>query len=137
MHLTDIAHSYKAKDFLIKFIDHPVLKMLSHTHRLCRLANIHRVSFGKLSGTTSNAVPRRGLLKNQLYHENNLSWMQLRASSFGRNTASGGKSLASQTTPVKKESAITLTRIAYAVKLVRFPFLLIAISTIGYQKGGT
>lgn len=111
--------------------------MLSHTHRLCRISNVHRVSFGKFCGTSSNTVSKSGLFKNQVYRKNTVSWMQLRASSFGRNNASGGKGLVSQTTPVKKESAITLKRIAFAVKLVRFPFLLVAISTIGYQKGGT
>eukprot|EP00534_Pseudo-nitzschia_fraudulenta_P000998 CAMPEP_0201117586 /NCGR_PEP_ID=MMETSP0850-20130426/1551_1 /ASSEMBLY_ACC=CAM_ASM_000622 /TAXON_ID=183588 /ORGANISM="Pseudo-nitzschia fraudulenta, Strain WWA7" /LENGTH=394 /DNA_ID=CAMNT_0047382017 /DNA_START=303 /DNA_END=1487 /DNA_ORIENTATION=- len=63
--------------------------------------------------------------------------MQHRSFIFSRNNVAGGKGLLSQTTPVKKESAITLTRIAYAVKLVRLPFLLVAISTIGYQQGVT
>jgi len=67
-------------------------------------------------------------MASQLYLKNSAPALQFRASSFSRR-------LLSQATPVKKESAITIRRIAYAVKLVRFPFLLVAISSIGYQRG--
>ena len=68
-------------------------------------------------------------MASQLYLKNSVPSAQFRASNFSRR-------LLSQATPVKKESAITIRRIAYAVKLVRFPFLLVAISSIGYQRGG-
>lgn len=67
---------------------------------------------------------KKAFQQNQFYLKNSVFWTQFRTSS-----------LVSQATPVKRESVITLTRIAYAVKLVRFPFLLVAISSIGYQRG--
>lgn len=107
--------------------------MLSYTHSLFRIS---RGSFGKGCGVSSNHVFKKAFAKNQVYLKISVPRMQIRASSFDRKNVTGGKSLLSQTVPVKKESAITLTRVAYVVKLVRFPFLLVAISSIGYQRGG-
>lgn len=104
--------------------------------RVFRISTIPRGSFGKLCGLSSNPEVKVAFQKNQVFPMNSVSWTQLRTSTFARNSISGGKGLLSQTTPVKKESAISLTRIAYAVKLVRLPFLLVAISSIGYQRGG-
>ena len=73
---------------------------------------------------------------NQINLKNFVAGKQSRCSSFSRKNIAGGKGLLSQTTPVKNESLITLARIAYAAKLVRFPFLLVALSSIGYQRGG-
>jgi hypothetical protein len=63
---------------------------------------------------------------------------QVRTAVFSRSkNSNGGNGLLSRSTPAKKETSITFGRIAYAVKLVRLPFLLVAISTIGYQRGVT
>jgi hypothetical protein len=46
--------------------------------------------------------------------------------------------LLSRSSPTKQvTTSITFGRIAYAVKLIRLPFLLVAISTMGYQRGIT
>jgi len=58
--------------------------------------------------------------------------------SRSKNPNSKGTSLLSGSEPVKKQSStITLSRLAKAVKIVRLPFLLIGISTVGYQRGVT
>eukprot|EP00531_Pseudo-nitzschia_arenysensis_P010356 CAMPEP_0116117340 /NCGR_PEP_ID=MMETSP0329-20121206/1517_1 /TAXON_ID=697910 /ORGANISM="Pseudo-nitzschia arenysensis, Strain B593" /LENGTH=438 /DNA_ID=CAMNT_0003610891 /DNA_START=113 /DNA_END=1429 /DNA_ORIENTATION=- len=101
--------------------------MLSHTSRLFRISsNVPRGSLGKICGGRPSPSLNRAFVQNQLFPKNSTPWTQFRASS-----------LLSKTTPVKQESAITIGRIAYAVKLVRFPFLLVAISTLGYQRGAT
>lgn len=105
--------------------------------RVLRFSTVPRGGFGKLCGFSSNPGGKNAFQQNQVYLNYSVPWTQLRTSSFSRNSIAGGKGLLPQTTPVKKESVITLTRIAYAVKLVRFPFLLVAISSIGYQRGVT
>jgi len=112
-----------------------VLKMVS-----CRMFHISTVPRGicrKVCGFSSNPFGVKAFQHNHVYLKNFVARTQLRTSSFSRKNIAGGKGLLSQTTPIKKESAITLSRIAYAVKLVRFPFLLVAISSIGYQRGVT
>lgn len=104
--------------------------------RVFRFSTVPRGGFGKLCGFSSNPGGKNAFQQNQVYLKNSVAWTQLRTSSFSRNSIAGGKGLLPKTTPAKKESVITLTRIAYAVKLVRFPFLLVAISSIGYQRGG-
>jgi hypothetical protein len=93
--------------------------------RVFRIAASPHGSFWKIGGFSSTPVVKKASQQNQFHLKNSVFWTQFRTSS-----------LVSQATPVKRESVITLTRIAYAVKLVRFPFLLVAISSIGYQRGG-
>ena len=100
--------------------------------RVFLISTVPRGSFGKPHGSSFT----KAFQKNQIYPNTSVPRAQFRTSTFARENVSGGKGFISRTTPVKKESVVTLTRVAYAVKLVRFPFLLVAISSIGYQRGG-
>jgi len=107
--------------------------------RLFRTPTVpHRIVVRKLCGFSSNPGGKKAIQQYQVFLNKSVPRIQFRTSTsvISKKIIAGGKGLRSQTTPVKKESVITLARIAYAVKLVRLPFLLVAISTIGYQRGG-
>mmetsp|Transcript_666 Transcript_666/g.1419 ORF Transcript_666/g.1419 Transcript_666/m.1419 type:complete len:439 (+) Transcript_666:51-1367(+) len=101
------------------------------------ISTMPRVSLRKLYHIRLKSVGEKAHHWNEIYVKNLIAGKQLRWSSFYRRKITGGKGLLSQTTPVKNESLMTLKRIAYAAKLVRFPFLLVALSSIGYQRGVT
>lgn len=104
-------------------------------HRTFDISAIRCGSLIKFRGFNLKPAGEKSFQPNQFFLEKFIARTQLSFSSFSRKNIAGGKGLLSQATPVKNESLITLTRIAYAVKLVRFPFLLVAISSIGYQRG--
>jgi len=107
------------------------------SRRVFSISTVPRESFRKLYGFSPNPVINKPFHLHQVSLKSSIAWKHHRLSSFYRKNISGGKGLLSQTTSVNKESVITLTRIAYAVKLARFPFLLVAISSLGYQRGVT
>mmetsp|Transcript_11897 Transcript_11897/g.27790 ORF Transcript_11897/g.27790 Transcript_11897/m.27790 type:complete len:439 (+) Transcript_11897:167-1483(+) len=104
------------------------------SYRAISIPSVSRGSLRKIYGIGSNQRSNQTFQHWQAYRDNPFPKIQSRTSSR-KTDADAGKGLLSRTTPVKKESTITLTRVAYAVKLVRLPFLLVAMSTIGYQRG--
>mmetsp|Transcript_6778 Transcript_6778/g.14442 ORF Transcript_6778/g.14442 Transcript_6778/m.14442 type:complete len:439 (+) Transcript_6778:126-1442(+) len=104
--------------------------------RILRISSVPRNGVRKLCGIRSNPSHKKTIQQYQVFRKNSTPWTQVRTSIASRKVI-GGKGCLSPATPVKKKSAITLTRVAYAVKLVRLPFLIVAISSIGYQRGVT
>jgi len=112
------------------------------TYRLFPILRCSNVSgnIRNLSGLNSKTVGNTFQKKYQAKTLTNrtIPQTQVRTAVFSRSkNPNGGNGLLSRSTPAKKETSITFGRIAYAVKLVRLPFLLVAISTIGYQRGVT
>jgi len=105
-------------------------------YRLLWSANVPHGNIRKLS--SSITVSSTFQKKYQAFIKMAIPRTQSRTAVFSRSkNPNGGKGLLSRSTSVKKESVITLGRVAKAVKIVRLPFLLVGISTIGYQRGVT
>ena len=123
-------------------IKHHFFSKNMFTYRLFPILRCSNVSgnIRNLSGLNSKTVGNTFQKKCQAKTLTNrtLPQTQVRTAVFSRSkNPNGGNGLLSRSTPAKKETSITFGRIAYAVKLVRLPFLLVAISTIGYQRGVT
>mmetsp|Transcript_41565 Transcript_41565/g.46372 ORF Transcript_41565/g.46372 Transcript_41565/m.46372 type:complete len:435 (-) Transcript_41565:921-2225(-) len=107
-------------------------------YRLLLSANVN-VPHGNIRKLSSSiTVGSTFQKKYQAFIKRTVPRTQSRTAVFSRSKNSyGGTGLLSRSIPTKKESVITLGRVAKAVKIIRLPFLLLGISTIGYQRGVT
>lgn len=110
--------------------------MLSYRTSILRVSRVPWANARKVSEASSNLGHKTSFNCFGGSPQHSVLRTQCRTSIHPRKNVEGEGLLLSQTAPVTKESAITVTRVAYAVKLVRLPFLILAISTIGYQRGG-
>jgi hypothetical protein len=60
-----------------------------------------------------------------------------RASIFSRNKVTGDQGLRALSVPTQSQASSTFRKIAFYVKLVRVPFLVVAIYGLGYRQGIT
>jgi hypothetical protein len=63
--------------------------------------------------------------------------LQCRTSIFSRGKVIGDQGLRASSASVGRTSSVTWSRIAFYVKVVRIPFLIIAIYGLGYRQGIT
>jgi hypothetical protein len=63
--------------------------------------------------------------------------IQCRTSIFSRGKVVGGQGLQASSVSVGRTSSVTWSRIAFYVKVIRIPFLIVAIYGLGYRQGIT
>jgi hypothetical protein len=113
--------------------------MLSHRMLYNRMSVVVPPMSRNVGGPRSKLT--KGIL--QPYFNRNVLWrgsspqLQCRTSIFSRGKIIGDQGLQASSVPVGRTSSVTWSRIAFYVKVVRIPFLIVAIYGLGYKQGIT
>lgn len=119
--------------------------MLSFRSLNCGAATAALRSFSKVGGRDVSSMSRGPLLLNQTVGRYVLgkssnspqTLQQLRTSIFSRGKVVGDRGLQASSVAVGRSSSTTFSKIAFYVKVVRIPFLIVAIYGLGYRQGIT